>query len=73
MAAAPRTSTAAHKRALVGIQADLRRLKIIKANQDKIVQQIQQLIARYNKSETLASQVREKVDATVAGVIAKIG
>ena len=73
MPAAPRTSAAVHKRALVGIQADLRRLKIIKANQDKIVKQIQQLVARYNQSETLAGQMHKKVDAAVAGVITRIG
>jgi hypothetical protein len=64
---------AADKRALRRIQADLRRLNIIKTNQSKLVIQIQELVARYNKSETLASNVRKNVDEAVAGIIDKLG
>jgi len=56
MPTAPR-APAVDKRALLRIQADLRRLNIIKTNQNKLVVQIQELVARYNKSETLASNV----------------
>jgi hypothetical protein len=72
MPAAPR-APAVDKRALLRIQADLRRLNIIRTNQGKLVTQIQDLVARYNKSETLASNVQKNVDATMAGIIAKLG
>jgi hypothetical protein len=55
------------------MQADLRRLNIIRTNQAKLVVQMQDLVARYNKSETLASNVQKKVDDTVAGIIDKLG
>jgi hypothetical protein len=71
MPTAPR-GPAADKRALLRIQADLRRLNIIKTNQNKLVVQMQELVARYNKSETLASNVQKKVDDTVAGIIDKL-
>jgi hypothetical protein len=61
------------KRALARVQADLRRLNIIRTNQGKLVKQMQDLVARYNKSETLASSVRKNVDATMAGIIKKLG
>ena len=72
MPTAPRAPTV-DKRALLRIQADLRRLDIIKTNQGKLVAQMQDLIARYNKSEALASSMRKKVDDTVAGIIDKLG
>lgn len=72
MPTAPRP-TASDKRALVRIQADLRRLSIIKENQSKMVAQIQELVARYHKSETLAANVRESVDHAVAGMVDRLG
>lgn len=72
MPASPRAATI-DKRALLRIQADLRRLDIIKTNQGKLVAQMQDLIARYNKSEALASSMRKKVDDTVGGIIDKLG
>ena len=72
MPTAPR-APATDKRALAKVQADLRRLNIIKTNQAKLVLQIQELVARYNKSETLASTVQKKVDDTMAGIIDKLG
>lgn len=72
MPASPR-APATDKRALLRIQADLRRLDIIKTNQSKLVMQIQELVARFNKSETLASSMRKKVDDTMAGIIDKLG
>lgn len=71
MPTAPR-ATAIDKRALVRIQADLRRLNIIRTNQGKLVTQMQDLLARYNKSETLASNVQKNVDTTMAGIIDKL-
>jgi hypothetical protein len=71
MPTAPRAS-AIDKRALLRIQADMRRLNIIQTNQGKLVLQMQELVARYAKSETLASNVRKKVDETVAGIIDKL-
>jgi len=73
MAASPGSSAAAQRRALVRMQADLRTLKIIKTNQQKIVSQIQQLAARYIRSETLASNMRKKLEESVAEQISKIG
>ena len=61
------------KRALARIQADLRRLNIIRTNQAKLVTQIQDLLARYNKSETLAGNVQKSVDATMSGITKKLG
>jgi hypothetical protein len=72
MPTAPRAS-ATDKRALLKIQADLRRLNIIKTNQNKLVVQMQELVARYNKSETLASNMQKKVDDTMAGILDKLG
>lgn len=72
MPASPRAPTV-DKRTLHRIQADLRRLDIIKTNQGKLVAQMQDLIARYNKSEALASSMRKKVDDTVGGIIDKLG
>ena len=72
MPTAPR-ATAIDKRALLRIQADLRRLNIIRTNQGKLVTQMQDLVARYNKSETLASNVQKNVDTTMAGIIDKLG
>ena len=72
MPAAPRAPTI-DKRALLRIQADLRRLNIIRTNQGKLVTQMQDLVARYNKSETLASDVQKKVDDTMAGIMDKLG
>ena len=72
MPAAPRAPTV-DKRALAKVQADLRRLNIIRTNQGKLFKQMQDLVARYNQSETLASNVRKNVDATLAGIIKKIG
>jgi hypothetical protein len=72
MPTAPRAPTV-DKRALLRMQADLRRLDIIKTNQSKLVVQIQDLVARYNKSETLASSMRKKVDDLLAGIIDKLG
>jgi hypothetical protein len=73
MPEAPRITAAAQKRALASIQSDLRRLNIIKTNQAKLVAQIQQLVARYNKAETLASNVKKKVDDGVAQLAKKVG
>lgn len=64
---------AVDKRALLRIQADLRRLNIIRTNQGKLVTQMQDLVARYNKSEALASSMQKKVDDTMAGIIDKLG
>jgi hypothetical protein len=61
------------KRAFNRVQADLRRLKIIRTNQSKLITQIQELVARYNKSETLASNVQKNVDDTMAGIVGKLG
>jgi hypothetical protein len=72
MPASPRAPTV-DKRALARLQADLRRLDIIRTNQAKLVVQMQELIARYNKSEALASNVQKSVEATMAGIIAKLG
>lgn len=72
MPTAPRAPTV-DKRALLRMQADLRRLNIIRTNQAKLVAQTQELVARYNKSETLASNVQKKVDDTMAGIIDKLG
>ncbi len=72
MPAAPR-APAVDRRALLRIQADLRRLNIIRTNQGKLVAQMQELVARYNKSETLASSVQKKVDETMAAVVDKLG
>ena len=73
MPEAPRINAAAQKRALAAIQADLRRLNIIRTNQGKLIAQMQDLVARYNKSEALAIDVRKSVDATMAGIIKKLG
>jgi hypothetical protein len=72
MPAAPRAPTI-DKRALLRLQADLRRLNIIRTNQGKLVVQMLDLVARYNKSETLASTVQKNVDSTMAGIIDKLG
>ena len=72
MPTAPRPP-AVDKRALLRMQADLRRLTIIRTNQAKLVLQMQELVARYNKSEALASNVQKKVDDTMAGIIDKLG
>jgi hypothetical protein len=72
MPASPHPTTI-DKRALLRMQADLRRLNIIKTNQSRLVVQIQELVARYNKSETLASSMQKKVDDTMAGIIDKLG
>lgn len=72
MPAAPR-APAIDKRALVRMQADLRRLNIIRTNQAKLVTQIQDLVARYKRSETLASDVQKKANDSMAGIIAKLG
>jgi hypothetical protein len=72
MPTAPRPP-AVDKRALLRMQADLRRLTIIRTNQGKLVLQMQELVARYNKSETLANNVQKKVDDTMAGIIDKLG
>jgi hypothetical protein len=61
------------KRAFNRVQADLRRLKIIRTNQSKLITQMQELVARYNKSETLASNVQKNVDDTMAGIVGKLG
>lgn len=66
-------AAAAQKRLLTSLQADLRRLNIIKTNQKKLALQIQQLVARYNQAETLASSVQKKVDTTVRQLQSKIG
>jgi hypothetical protein len=71
MPTAPRAPTV-DKRALLRMQADLRRLNIIRTNQGKLVEQMQDLVARYNKSETLASNVSKKVDDTMTGIIDKL-
>ena len=73
MPEAPRITAAAQKRALASIQSDLRRLNIIKTNQAKLVTQIQQLVARYNQAETLAGNVKKKVDEGVAQYAKKLG
>ena len=72
MPAVPR-APAVDKRALLRIQADLRRLNIIRTNQGKLLTQMQDLVARYNKSETLASDMQKKVEDTMAGIVAKLG
>jgi hypothetical protein len=72
MPASPR-APAIDKRAILRMQADLRRLDIIKTNQSRLILQMQDLLARYNKSETLASNMRKKVDDTMAGIIDKLG
>ena len=72
MPAAPR-APAVDKRALVRIQADLRRLNIIRTNQGKLLKQMQDLVARYNKTEALASDMQKKVEDTVAGIVDKLG
>ena len=69
----PPRATTTDKRALLRIQADLRRLNIIKTNQHKLVVQMQELVARYNKSETLASSVQKKVDDALAAMVNKGG
>ena len=71
MPTAPR-APAVDRRALHRMQADLRRLNIIRTNQSKLVVQMQELVARYTKSETLASNVQKSVDATMAGIIDKL-
>ena len=73
MPASSRSTAAGQKRALAGIQSDLRRLDIIQTNQAKMIRQIEQLVARYNQSETLASNVKKKIDDTVAAQIKNIG
>ena len=72
MPAASRAPTI-DKRALLRMQADLRRLNIIRTNQGKLVTQMQDLVARYNKSETLAGNVQKSVDDTMAGIVSKLG
>jgi hypothetical protein len=72
MPAAPRAPTI-DKRALAKVQADLRRLNIIRTNQGKLIAQMQDLVARYNKTETLASEMQKKVDETMAGIVTKLG
>ena len=72
MPTAPRAPTV-DKRALLRIQADLRRLNIITTNQSRLVTQMQELVARYNKSEALASNMQKKVDEAVAGIVDKLG
>jgi hypothetical protein len=72
MPASPR-APATDKRALLRMQADLRRLNIIRTNQGKLVLQMQDLIARYKKSETLAGNVQKNVDDTIARIIDKLG
>jgi hypothetical protein len=72
MPASPR-APATDKRALLRMQADLRRLNIIRTNQGKLVLQMQDLIARYNKSETLAGNVQKNVDDAIARIIDKLG
>ncbi|HET7082088.1 MAG TPA: hypothetical protein VFJ00_00040 [Candidatus Limnocylindria bacterium] len=72
MPAAPR-APAIDKRSLLRMQADLRRLNIIRTNQGKLITQMQDLVARYNKSETLATNVQKNVDTTMAGIIDKLG
>ena len=69
----PRAAPTIDKRALAKVQADLRRLNIIRTNQGKLMKQMQDLVARYNKSEALAIDVRKSVDATLAGIIKKLG
>ena len=61
------------KRALLRIQADLRRLNIIRTNQGRLVVQMQDLVARYNKSESLAGDMQKKVEDTMAGIVDKLG
>jgi hypothetical protein len=72
MPTSPRATTT-DKRALRRIQADMRRLNIIRTNQGKLVMQIQELVARYNKSETLAGTVQKNVDDTMTGIVNKLG
>jgi hypothetical protein len=72
MPAAPR-APAIDRRALARIQADLRRLSIIRTNQARLVMQMQELVARYNKSEALARDTQKKLDDTMAGIDAKLG
>ena len=73
MPEAPRVTAAAQKRALASIQSDLRRLNIIKTNQAKLVSQIQQLVARYNKAETLGTSVQKKADDALAKLARNVG
>ena len=73
MPEAPRVTAAAQKRALASVQSDLRRLNIIKTNQAKLVSQIQQLVARYNKAETLATSVQKKADDALAKLARNVG
>ena len=72
MPTAPR-APAVDKRAFLRVQADLRRLNIIRTNQGNLVRQMQDLVARYNKSEALASDMQKKVDDTMAGIVDKLG
>ena len=72
MPAAPRAPTI-DKRALAKVQADLRRLNIIRTNQGKLVTQMRELVARYIKSEALASEMQKKVEDTMAAIVAKVG
>ena len=73
MPEAPRVTAAAQKRALASVQSDLRRLNIIKTNQAKLVSQIQQLVARYNKAETLATSVQKKAEDALTKLTRKVG
>jgi ribosomal 50S subunit-associated protein YjgA (DUF615 family) len=73
MPEAPRVTAATQKRALASVQSDLRRLNIIKTNQAKLVNQIQQLVARYNKAETLATSVQKKADDALAKLARNVG
>ena len=72
MPAAPRAPTI-DKRALLRMQADMRRLDVIRTNQGKLVLQMQALVARYNKSEGLARDTQKKVSDTMAGIVDKLG
>jgi ribosomal 50S subunit-associated protein YjgA (DUF615 family) len=72
MPEAPRVTAAAQKRALASVQSDFRRLNIIKTNQAKLVSQIQQLVARYNKAETLATSVQKKADDALTKLARKV-
>ena len=73
MPEAQRITAAAQKRALASVQSDLRRLNIIKTNQARLVSQIQQLVARYNKAETLATSVRKKADDALTKLARNVG
>jgi hypothetical protein len=72
MPATPR-APAVDKRALLRMQADVRRLNIIRTNQAKLIAQIQDLVARYNKSETLANSAQKSLDETMARSVDKLG